>query len=149
MHSRDIATYEGLAQRMPAYAATFMLFMLASVGLPGTGGFIGELLILVGAFQANSWVAALTATGVILGAVYMLLLYRRVIFGKLTREDLARMLDLSPREIAVFAPLIVLVLVMGVYPGPFLDVLHPSVENLLARVDGARVAADAALFAVR
>ena len=134
MHSRDIAVYEGLSTRMPAYAATFMLFMLASVGLPGTSGFVGEVLVLVGAFQVNSWVAALTAVGLVLGAAYMLYLYRRVMFGALTKESLKGILDLNRRELAVFAPLILLVVVMGVYPAPFLDVLHVSVENLLTQV---------------
>ena len=134
MHSRDIAVYEGLSNRMPAYAATFMLFMLASVGLPGTSGFVGEVLVLVGAFQVNTWVAALTAVGLVLGAAYMLYLYRRVMFGALTKESLKGILDLNRRELAVFAPLILLVVVMGVYPAPFLDVLHVSVENLLTQV---------------
>ena len=138
MHSRDIAAYGGLVHRMPAYALAFMLFMLASVGLPGTGGFVGEFLVLVGAFQVNTWVAALTATGVILGAVYMLYLYRRVIFGKLTKESLKDIVDLSPREIAVFAPLVVVVLWMGIYPVPFLDVMDASVVNLIDRFEAAR-----------
>ena len=99
MHSRDIATYGGLVHRMPIYAFVFMVFTMASVGLPGTSGFIGEFLVLVGAFQANTWVAFLAATGVILGAAYMLWLYRRVIFGEFTKESLKDMFDLSPREI--------------------------------------------------
>ena len=140
MHSREIATYEGLVHRMPAYAAMFMLFMLAAVGLPGTSGFVGEILILVGAFQVNSWVAALTATGLILGAVYMLYLYRRVIFGKLTKESLMKILDLTPREMAIFAPLVILVFVMGIYPVPFLDVMHTSVDNLIHNFEAARAA---------
>ncbi len=134
VHSRDIATYGGLVHRMPAYALVFMLFMLASVGLPGTAGFIGEFLVLVGAFQVNTWVAALAATGLILGAAYMLYLYRRVIFGALTKDSLKAILDMSPREIAVFAPLVVLVIWMGIYPTPFLDVMHASVANLLTQV---------------
>ena len=149
-HSRDIETYGGLVHRMPAYALVFMVFMLASVGLPGTGGFVGELLVLVGAFQVSSWVAALTATGVVLGAAYMLYLYRRVIYGKLSKDHLRAILDLSPREIAVFAPLVVAVVWMGIYPVPFLDVMHASVENLIARVDEARAVAEAAtVIAVR
>ena len=143
-HSRDIETYGGLVHRMPAYALVFMVFMLASVGLPGTGGFVGELLVLVGAFQVSSWIAAFTATGVVLGAAYMLYLYRRVIFGKLTKDHLKAILDLSPREIAVFAPLVIAVVWMGIYPVPFLDVMHASVENLVARVDEARAMAEAA-----
>jgi NADH-quinone oxidoreductase subunit M len=141
MHSRDIETYGGLVYRMPAYALVFMVFMLASVGLPGTSGFVGEFLVLVGAFQANTAVAALVSTGVVLGAVYMLYLYRRVIFGKLTKEHLLKIFDMSPREIAVFAPLVVLVFWMGVYPRPFLDVMHASVANLIQQVETARVEA--------
>lgn len=143
IHSRDIATYGGLVHRMPLYAAVFMLFMLASVGLPGTSGFIGEFLVLVGAFQANSWVALLTAIGMILGAAYMLYLYRRVIFGTLTKDALKKITDLTPREIAVFAPLIVLVVWMGVYPDSFLSIMHASVEQLVDRLAAAQ--ADVAL----
>jgi len=140
-HSRDIETYGGLVHRMPAYAFAFMVFMLASVGLPGTSGFVGEILVLIGLFQVNAWVAALTATGVILGAVYMLYLYRRVIFGRLTKEALVRIGDLSAREIAVFAPLVVLVFWMGIFPAPFLKIMHASSANLVRQVDeGRRVA---------
>ncbi len=131
MHSREIETYGGLVHRMPVYAAVFMLFTLASIGLPGTGGFIGEILVLFGAFQSNTWVAALAALGIILGAAYMLWLYRRVIFGALTKEDLKSILDLDRREIAVFAPLVVVVLWMGIYPNSFLDVMHASVDKLM------------------
>jgi NADH-quinone oxidoreductase subunit M len=105
--------------------------MLASIGLPGTSGFVGEFLILLGAFQANTWVALLIATGMVLGAAYMLYLYRRVIFGQLTKDDLKSILDLNPREIAMFAPLVILVLWMGIYPAPFLDTISVSVANLL------------------
>ncbi len=143
MHSREIDTYGGLVHRMPGYALIFMVFMMASVGLPGTGGFVGEFLVLVGAFKVNAWVAALTATGVILGAAYMLYLYRRVIFGELTKENLMKLKDLSPREILVFAPLVVLTIWMGVYPASFLDVMHVSVNNLLSQVETARAAAEA------
>ncbi len=148
IHSREIARYGGLVHRMPVYALMFMLFMLASVGLPGTGGFVGEFLVLVGAFQANTLVAALAATGVILGAVYMLYLYRRIIFGQLTKEHLMKIGDMSRREIMVFAPLVVLVLWMGVYPSSFLDIMHVSVNNLIDRVESAQ-AASAALVAGR
>ena len=149
MHSRDIEAYGGLVHRMPAYGLAFMIFMLASVGLPGTSGFVGELLILVGLFQVNTWVAALVATGVVLGAVYMLYLYRRVIFGKLTKESLVRILDLSPREIAIFAPLVLAVFWMGIYPAPFLDVMHASVNNLIQQVDVARAAMEGVALAGR
>jgi NADH-quinone oxidoreductase subunit M len=149
VHSRDIAVYGGLVERMPGYALVFMVFMLASVGLPGTGGFVGEFLVMLGAFRVNAWVGALTATGMILGAAYMLYLYRRVIFGRLTKDKLKGLLDLTPREAAVFAPLLVLVLWMGIYPKPFLDVMHSSVGQLVERVEVARANLDAAHFAGR
>jgi len=131
IHTREIARYGGLVERMPKYAIVFMVFMLASVGLPGTSGFVGEFLILVGAFQVNTWVAALATTGIILGAAYMLYLYRRVIFGKLEKEDLKSILDLKPREIAIFVPLIIVTLWMGIWPSPFLEVMDASVANLI------------------
>jgi NADH-quinone oxidoreductase subunit M len=131
MHSREIARYGGLVNRMPAYAFVFMVFTLASVGLPGTSGFVGEFLSLLGAFEANTWVALLAATGVILGAAYMLYLYRRVIFGKLVRDDLKAILDLSPREIAMFAPLVVAVFWLGIYPSSFLTPMHATVAKLI------------------
>jgi NADH-quinone oxidoreductase subunit M len=120
IHTRDIARYGGLANRMPAYALVFMVFTMASIGLPGTSGFVGEFLVLVGAFQVNLWLALLGSFGMILGAAYMLYLYRRVIFGVITRDDLKSILDLSPREMGIFAPLVVLTLWMGVYPASFL-----------------------------
>ncbi len=131
LHTREIARYGGLVQNMPRYAVVFMLMMLASVGLPGTSGFVGEFLILVGAFQDNTWVALLATIGIILGAAYMLWLYRRVVFGKITRDDVKGMLDLSPREIAIFAPLVLVVLWMGIYPASFLNVISVSVEALI------------------
>jgi NADH-quinone oxidoreductase subunit M len=131
IHSRDIARYGGLADRMPAYALTFMLFSMASVGLPGTSGFVGEFLVLVGAFKVSFWLACLGSLGMILGAAYMLYLYRRVIFGTITRDDLRRILDLSPREIAVFAPLVVLALWMGVYPSSFTGFFDAAVNAMV------------------
>jgi NADH-quinone oxidoreductase subunit M len=131
LHTREIARYGGLVQNMPRYAFVFMVMMLASVGLPGTSGFVGEFLILIGAFQDNTWVAFLATIGIILGAAYMLWLYRRVIFGKITREDVKSMLDLSPREVAIFAPLVLVVLWMGIYPSSFLNVISVSVEALI------------------
>ena len=142
LHTREIARYGGLVHRMPAYAAVFMVFTLASVGLPGTSGFVGEFLVLLGAFEVNTWVCFLAATGVILGAAYMLFLYRRLIFGKLERTELQAMLDLNPREIAVFAPLVVLVLWMGIYPSSFLDPIQMSVQNLVDQHQAAMLAMD-------
>ncbi|HEY8352199.1 MAG TPA: proton-conducting transporter membrane subunit, partial [Sphingomonadales bacterium] len=145
MHTREIARYGGLVNRMPKYALVFMIFTMASVGLPGTSGFVGEVLVIAGAYKAASWVAVGAATGLILGAAYMLWLYRRVIFGELVREDLKSILDLSRREIWIFAPLIALVFWMGVYPKPFTDVFHASVENLMVRHEAAMTAHYAAI----
>jgi len=111
--------------------------------LPGTSGFIGEFMVLIGAFQDNTWVALLATTGIILGAAYMLFLYRRVIFGQLTKEDLKSLLDLNWREKLVFAPLLIVMLWMGVYPVSFLDVMSASVENLIANYETALAASDA------
>jgi NADH-quinone oxidoreductase subunit M len=144
MHTRLIASYGGLVHRMPVYAFVFMVFTLGSVAVPGTSGFVGEFLTLLGGFLANIWVAVFAATGMVLGVAYMLWLYRRVIFGKLEKEELKRLLDLSPREIAIFAPLVVIVLWMGVYPAPFLDAIHASVANLLQNFDSATAAAHVA-----
>jgi NADH-quinone oxidoreductase subunit M len=144
IHSREISTYGGLVERMPAYAAVFMLFMLASVGLPGTSGFIGEILVLIGVFQVDAWVALLAGTGMILGAAYMLWLYRRVIFGALLKTSLRTIGDLRPHEIAAFAPLVVLVLLMGIYPALFLDSMAASVEQLITQAGGGPSATDLA-----
>ena len=149
MHTREIVAYGGLVHKMPGYALVFMLFMMASVGLPGTGGFVGEFLVLVGAFKANTLVAAFLATGVILSAAYMLYLYRRVVFGPIEKDEIKKMLDMSPREWAVFAPLIVLTLWMGVYPVSFLDIMHVSVDNLLTNVHVALEASGSAIVAGR
>jgi NADH-quinone oxidoreductase subunit M len=147
LHTREIARYGGLATNMPKYALIFMLFTMASVGLPGTSGFVGEFLILYGAFEENTWVAAFLATGMILGAAYMLYLYRRVVFGELTKDDVKAMLDMSPREIAIFAPLVILTIWMGVYPSTFLDPIEVSVSNLVENYDAALAAAQAGLAA--
>ncbi len=131
MHTREIARYGGLGDRMPAYAFVFMLFTMASIGLPGTSGFVGEFLVLVGAFQVNLWLALLGSFGMVLGAGYMLYLYRRVVFGKLVRPDLRSILDLSPREMAIFAPLIVLTLWLGIYPSSFTQKFEPTVAAMV------------------
>ena len=131
MHTREIGRYGGLAARMPAYAVVFLLFTMASVGLPGTAGFVGEFLVLVGAFKISFWLAFLGSSGMILGAAYMLYLYRRVVFGALTRDDLKSILDLSPREVAIFAPLVLLTLWMGVYPSSFTQFFDASVHAMV------------------
>ena len=131
MHTREISAYGGLVNRMPIYAVVFMIFTMANVGLPGTAGFIGEFLTLVGAFKASSFVALFATTGVILSAAYALYLYRRVIFGALEKASLASIADLSPREITIFAPLVLLTIYYGVRPGPVLDAFAASTNNLL------------------
>ena len=146
MHTREIAAYGGLVHRMPRYAFTFMFFTLASVGLPGLSGFVGEFLVLVGAFKANTWVATLAATGLILGAAYALWLYRKIVFGELSKSSLQAILDMNRREIAVFLPLVLLTLWMGIYPNSFLDPMAPAVDKLVADYQNAiKLARTAAL----
>ena len=135
MHTREIDAYGGLVNRMPAYALVFMLFTMANVGLPGTSGFVGEFLTLMGVFQVNTWIAVFAATGVILSAAYALWLYRRVVFGDLIKESLKSITDMTPRERLIFAPLIVMTLLLGVYPSLALDVIGPAVENLVHNYD--------------
>ena len=131
LHTHLIGRFSGLVNRMPVYAAVFMLFMLASIGLPGTSGFIGEFLSMLGAFQVNTWLAFFLCTGTILGAAYMLWLYRRIIFGKLDKADLMNFLDLSPREFALFVPLGLLIMWMGVYPTSFIEIMAPAVDRMV------------------
>ena len=136
MHTREIAFYGGLVNRMPVYAAIFMLFTMGNVGLPGTSGFPGEILTMVGAFQANAWVAAGAATGVILSAAYALTLYRKVAFGPIENPKLATILDLDGREWVTFAPLIVATLLMGLAPSLVLDFTRASAEAVVAAFAG-------------
>ena len=117
---------------MPAYALIFMFFTMANVGLPGTSGFVGEFLTLMGIFQVNTWVAAVAALGVILSAGYALWLYRRVVFGDLIKESLKTISDMTTREKAIFAPLVVMTLLLGVYPSLVTDIIGPSVEALVS-----------------
>ncbi len=131
IHSRDIARYGGLAQRMPRYALVFMVFAMGGLALPGTSGFVGEFLAIVGAFRVNVFVALLAATGMVLSSAYLLWLYRRVIFGALEKTELKSILDLSLREVAVFAPLVLLTLWMGIYPYSFVDFFDESVKQLV------------------
>jgi NADH-quinone oxidoreductase subunit M len=131
MHTRDIDAYGGLVNRMPAYAAIFMLFTMANVGLPGTSGFVGEFLTLMGMFQANTWVAMIATTGVILSAAYALWLYRRVVMGELIKESLKSIKDMSTRERWIFAPLVVMTILLGVYPSLVTDIIGPSVSALI------------------
>jgi NADH-quinone oxidoreductase subunit M len=148
MHTREIAAYGGLADRMPLYAFCFMIFTLANVGLPGTSGFVGEFLSLVGAFRVNTWVAMLATTGIILSAVYALWLYRRLAFGRLEKPSLKSIKDLGWREVVVFTPLLALTIYFGFYPGPILDVSTASVDVLIGNYQKALAAAEQARFAL-
>ncbi len=147
MHTREIAAYGGLADRMPVYAFIFMVFTMANVGLPGTSGFIGEFLSLIGTFKANSVAAFFATFGVIFSAVYALSLYRRVVFGKLEKPSLATIADMNAREIAIMAPLVVLTILLGFYPKPVLDTSSAAVNAMVApyqQAIGAHQAATAA-----
>ena len=131
MHTREIDAYGGLVNRMPSYALVFMFFTMANVGLPGTSGFVGEFLVLIGIFQVNTVIAAIATSGVILSAAYALWLYRRVAFGPLLKASLATIQDMSRRERAIFAPLVVMTLLLGVYPAVVTDIIGPSVGALI------------------
>jgi NADH-quinone oxidoreductase subunit M len=137
MHTREIAAYGGLVNRMPAYAVAFMVFTMANVGLPGTSGFVGEFLTLLGAFRVNPWVAFFATTGVILAAPYMLWLYSRVLYGPLEKPSLKTIADLNRREIAILAPLVLLVIYYGVQPQPILDSFAASTEALVRGAEAA------------
>ena len=137
MHTREISAYGGLVERMPQYAFAFMVFTMANVGLPGTSGFVGEFLTMIGVFQVNTWVAFGAAFGVIFSAGYALWLYRRVVFGALTKDSLKGILDLNLREKVVLYPLIVLTVVFGFYPAPILDTTAAAVDNLVAQYSAA------------
>jgi NADH-quinone oxidoreductase subunit M len=147
MHTREISAYGGLVSRMPAYATVFLLFTMANVGLPGTSGFVGEFLTLLAVFRANTWVAIFATTGVILSAAYALWLYRRVVFGALTKESLMGILDLDRREKILLYPLAVLTIFFGVYPMPVFDVTAASVDTLLKSYTAALEAANAVALA--
>jgi NADH-quinone oxidoreductase subunit M len=131
MHTREIAAYGGLVNRMPLYAFVFMVFTLANVGLPGTSGFVGEFLTLIGTFRINTWVASLATIGTILSAAYALWLYRKVILGRLEKPSLFNIKDLGWREITILAPLVILTIFFGVYPKPILDFSSASVMQLI------------------
>ena len=147
MHTREIAAYGGLVNRMPVYALIFMLFTFGNVGLPGTSGFVGEFLTLMGVFQVSTWVAFFAATGVILSAAYALWLYRQVMLGELVKSTLKGIQDLDRREKLIFAPLLAAMILLGVYPALILDVIGPSVQALIDQSDLARAAAGAVTLA--
>ncbi len=142
MHTREISAYGGLVHRMPGYAVAFMIFTMANVGLPGTSGFVGEFLTLLGAFEVNTWVAMFATSGVILSAAYALYLYRRVIFGTLDKESLKSILDLDMREKFILVPLIVVTIFFGFYPAPVFDVTQASVNSLIKNYQAAIQAAE-------
>ncbi len=144
MHTREIAAYGGLVNRMPLYAAAFMVFTLANVGLPGTSGFVGEFLTLIGTFKVNIPVATLATLGVILSAAYALWLYRKIIFGVLDKPKLASIRDLGYREIAILAPLVILTILFGFFPNPVLDISSASVTALIENYQHALGAAKTA-----
>lgn len=148
MHTRAIDAYGGLVNRMPIYAFCFMVFTLANVGLPGTSGFVGEFLSLIGAFRVNTWVALFATTGIILSAAYALWLYRRVIFGELEKPSLKTIQDMGAREVAVLMPLVLLTIYFGFQPGALLDPTAASVKNLLTNYEAALAAAEQARLAL-
>jgi NADH-quinone oxidoreductase subunit M len=137
IHTREISAYGGLVNRMPLYAVAFLIFTMANVGLPGTSGFVGEFLTLLGAFRANTWVSFLATTGVILSAAYALWLYRRVVFGALEKPALQNIMDLNRREIITLAPLVLLVIYYGVQPGPILDAFAAPTDALMKSYEAA------------
>jgi NADH-quinone oxidoreductase subunit M len=147
MHTREIDAYGGLVVRMPAYAAIFMFFTMANVGLPGTSGFVGEFLTLMGIFQVNTVIAAVATSGVILSAAYALWLYRRVVFGDMIKESLKSITDLSGREKMIFAPLIAMTLLLGVYPSLVTDLIGPSVGALITDYHAALTVGEASILA--
>jgi NADH-quinone oxidoreductase subunit M len=139
MHTREIAQYGGVVNRMPRFAAFFVLFSLANCGLPGTSGFVGEFMVILGAIQVNFWVGLLAATALILGAAYSLYLVKRVIFGAITNHHVAELLDLNPREFLILGLLAIGVLVVGIYPAPLTNAMQVSVADLLHQVEHTRL----------
>ena len=139
MHSREIADYGGVVNTMPVFAAFFMLFAMANAGLPATSGFVGEFMVIMGAMQANFWYAFLAAMTLIFGAAYTLWMYKRVVFGAVANPHVAALKDLNLREFVILGVLAVLVLVMGIWPQPFVDVLHTSVNDILSHVTSSKI----------
>ena len=144
-HTRLISEYGGLWKQVPVYASIFLFVMLSSIGLPGLNGFVGEFLILLGTFKANTLAGVIAVSGVVLGAVYMLWMFQRVIFGPLTNAANQTLRDLNRREILIFVPILVLMLFMGLYPNPFLSRMEKSVEAMLARIEQSSVVSTASV----
>ena len=134
LHTREIARSGGLVSKMPFYSFSFMIFILASLGLPGTSGFVGEFLVLLSIFTVNTYFAIFATTGVVLAATYSLWLYRRIIFGALIKDDLSEMFDLTRREIIIFLPLIILTVIIGLYPKPIINIIEPSTEKIVNQI---------------
>jgi NADH-quinone oxidoreductase subunit M len=140
LHTREIKRYGGLADTMPRYALILLFFTMASVGLPATSGFVAEFLVLIGLYQTSSWATFVMTTGIILGAAYMLWLYRGIAYGKAAGEDTRAMPDLKPREVAILLPVVAAVLWMGIYPGSFQAPMKPAIAAVLARLEGREMA---------
>ena len=134
MHSRQINDYGGVANTMPIFAAFMVLFAMANSGLPGTSGFVGEFMVILASFKANFWFAFLAATTLILGAAYSLWMVKRVVFGEIAYDNVRQLQDVNAREFVILASLAVVVLLFGLWPAPLIDVMHASVDNLLAHV---------------
>lgn len=141
-HTRLIEDFGGIAKVMPTFSAFFMIVMLSSIGLPFTNGFVGEFLILLGTFKSNAVYAIIAASGVILAACYMLWMYQRVIFGKVTNPENQKLTDLTPREKLILVPLVILIFWIGIYPKPFFERIEPAVRDVLARIDTAEMRAE-------
>jgi NADH-quinone oxidoreductase subunit M len=139
-HTRELAAFGGLWKVVPTYSVALLLVMLASAGLPGLNGFVGEFLILVGSFRTLPWATTVATSGLVLGALYLLWMYQRMIFGPVVHEENRALTDLSGRELAVITPVIALCILMGLYPAPFLSRIEPSVERIVARLHPPRVA---------
>jgi NADH-quinone oxidoreductase subunit M len=141
LHSRQIGDYGGVVNRMPVFAAVFMLFAMANAGLPGTSGFVGEFMVIMGAIKVNFWYAFAAATTLVFGAAYTLWMYKRVIFGPVANHNVAHLQDINLREFLVLGLLALAVLWMGVHPAPFAEVLHVSVDELIGQVSQTKVPA--------
>ncbi len=139
MHSREISSYGGVAEKMPWFAAFAVLFAMANAGLPGTSGFVGEFMVILSAFKANFWIAFLAGTTLIIGAAYTLWMIKRVFFGEVSNENVEKLEDLNKREFFILATLAIAVLVLGIWPAPLLEVMHPTVDNLIYQISSSKL----------
>ena len=145
VHSRQISDYGGVVNTMPIFAAFMVLFAMANAGLPGTSGFVGEFMVILASFKANFWFALLAATTLILGAAYSLWMVKRVVFGDIANDNVRQLEDINAREFVILASLAVMVLFFGLYPAPLVDVMHASIDNLIAHVTVSKLPADTGL----